>query len=348
MHFLLHSPLDFTRRNRIVIAGVLLLLAQLSHAATDADTFRELVRTTYNFRPSKLKDDGERESKSAAMDKVWKFAEEHREQCKGVLIEELDRPQADAWFRFDGGSLLVNIDPSPANWQRFADAHAVVEFADVDPRAWVEGLAGLGAKGADTTKGALRWLAGPEQSYYLPEHGAMKIDRGYGALFLFGTMDEKLAVAALSKVAAEEKHPQRDLALSLLFRLHTTESEAFLDKVKPDGLSAGARAALEARKQPVAPIKRREGKAKTPRETILKALEAGVKDNWEPFGKLTMKVKDGERDFVTVLTADDLPLVRLARRHLLAVANPHMADIYKDFTGIIVTIEMQAAASGKK
>jgi hypothetical protein len=176
----------------------------------------------------------------------------------------------------------------------------------------------------------------------------MKIDRGYGALFLFGTMDEKLAVATLSKIVADEKHPRLELALSLLFRLHTQESEALLDTIKKDGLSDDARAAFEARKRATTPIQRRDGKAKHSRETILKALNAGTNDDWKPFQSLADKVHDGERDFVTVLTTDDLPLVRLARRHLLANGNPHMADVYQDFTAIIITIEMQTATSGKQ
>jgi hypothetical protein len=348
MHLLRRSMHEFARHTGFALVAALLCCPSPSRADTDTDKFREMLRATYDFRPSKLKGEAERSSKSAAMDKVWEFAEAHPDKCKSVLAEEIDRPQADSWFRFDGGSLLLKLDPSPQNQQRFAAAHAVVDFADVNPRAWIEGLTRLAAQGADTTEAALRWLTGPEQSYFLPEHGAMKVDRGYGALFLFGTMDEKPAVAALSKVAADEKHPQRELALSLLFRLHTGESEAFLDKVKQDGLSDGARSAFEARKRAAAPIQRREGKAKSSREVVLKALDAGAKDNWKPFHALVDKIPDGERDFVTVLTGDDLPLVRLARRHLLATANPHMAEMYQDFTNIIIALEMQAAAPGKK
>ena len=69
-----------------------------------------------------------------------------------------------------------------------------------------------------------------------------------------------------------------------------------------------------------------------------------VKADFEPSGdqpaaieELERRLRDGEKDVVAVLKPEDLPLVRKVRRVLIAAANPHAAEYYDSFTGILMT-----------
>ena len=57
--------------------------------------------------------------------------------------------------------------------------------------------------------------------------------------------------------------------------------------------------------------------------------------------KLVEKVPDGERDVVTVMKPEDLPLIRKVRRAMAASGNPHLMEDYPYFTGIIWTIQVK-------
>ena len=54
----------------LIVALPLIAVAQTKESCAN---FQTLIKTTYNFRPSKLSD-SERDSKVAAMDKVWNMA----------------------------------------------------------------------------------------------------------------------------------------------------------------------------------------------------------------------------------------------------------------------------------
>ncbi len=51
------------------------------------------------------------------------------------------------------------------------------------------------------------------------------------------------------------------------------------------------------------------------------------------------KVPDGEREVVTLMTLEDLPLIRKVRRSMAASGNPHLMENYPSFTGIIWTLQ---------
>ena len=61
--------------------------------------------------------------------------------------------------------------------------------------------------------------------------------------------------------------------------------------------------------------------------------------DFRPFMESVENVPDGERDFVAVMSAEDLPLIRRARRAMAASGNPHLLEGYPYFTGIIWTIQ---------
>jgi hypothetical protein len=322
-----------------------LCAAAPAHAARRAcEEFARDVKATYNFKPSRLKDEAESDARSAAMDRFWAKVKADQKNLLPCLRAALKDPESDPWFRFDGSNLLVSLDPSPASKAEQLRQYTAVDLAEVNFEFWVPTLARLGAEGFDVSEAGERWLTHPKAEYYLPQHGAYRVDRLLGALFIYGSMDEARATPALLKIAGTPGHAGRDVALALLLMQATPEARRGLKEVNTEGLPAGAVAALRARLERPSLIAPRE-KPKTGREQFLKAFGDATKGDWEPFFALTREVTDGERDVVAVLGAEDLPLVRKVRRLMIAGANPHAAEYYVSFTQILDTMILRAGAA---
>jgi hypothetical protein len=303
--------------------------------------FGDLVHSTYSFKPSKLSQ-AERASKSEAMDKVWSTVEANPKAVLPCLRAELSDPKADHWFRFDGSSLLVKLDPSAASKAIQVRAFLDVDLADASLRTWIETLSQRAAEGADVSEGALRWLDYPEAQYYLPEHGAYEVNREGGAFFLLGCMDEAKALPVLLKLSSARTNEHREFALSMLTKLATPEALQALKSVDLETVSPRGRQVLRTLLTKPQLITPREGRPKIARAKYLKAFGDASKGKWETFDQLVEKVPDGERDAVAVLKAEDLPLLRQVRRSRLAFCNPHAIEYYDDFTRIILTLVWKA------
>jgi hypothetical protein len=322
----------------IALAAVTLSLAPGARAAQNpCGEFDRAVKATYNFKPSRLKDEAESDAKSAAMDRFWERVKADKASLLPCLRNALRDPQSDPWFRFDGSNLLVSLDPSPASKAEQVRQYTAADLADVNLQVWVSTLARLGAEGFDVSEAGARWLALPKAEYYLHQHGAFKVDRLLGAIFIYGGMDEAQATPALLKIADAPDHPGREIALSLLLMQATPEAFRGLKGLNPAGLSADTRAGLRRQLENPKMITPRE-KPKTSREQFLKAFGEAAGGRWKSFFKLVSEVPDGEKDVVAALRAEDVPLVRKVRRAMIANANPHAAEYYVSFTQILTTL----------
>lgn len=321
----------------LLLAAVVLSAASAACAAQQpCEEFSRMVKSTYDFKPSRLKDDAERSAKSAAMDRFWNAVKARQKELLPCLRAALEDPKADQWFGFDGSNLLVYLDDSKESKAAQVRRYASVDLGDVDLQDWVSTLARRGAEGFDTSEPAARWLARPGAEYYLPQHGAYHVTKLEGALYLYGSMDEAQATPALLKIANEPGNPAREYALGLLAVQATPEALRALKAADTSGLSPQIREAI--RKTLERPkVFEPRAKPKTSREEFLKAFEGVVKGEPSYFFELVTQVPDGERDVVAVLRPEDLPLVRRVRRTFISAANPHAAEYYDSFTGILMT-----------
>jgi hypothetical protein len=307
--------------------------------------FRQKVQNTYNFRPALLRNDAERDAKSAAMDKFWESAKANPKDLVPCLRMALEDPGADAWFRFDGSNLLVSLDPSDSSKRLQIRNFAATNLDDVDLRLWVTTLTRLGLEGLDVSEPGDRWLSYPKARYFLPEHGAYEVKMVQGALFIFGSMDEAQAVPALLRIVGNSNHSGREAALAIMVNENTPESMRALKELDVSSLSSTARKIIrDELDHPDLFVPR--SKPKTSRRTFLDTFEALLNGNSRDFFELVDKVPDGEKDVVATMTAEDLPLLRKVRRRLIAGGNQHSIDFYGSFTKIIRTILLKNASPG--
>lgn len=325
--------------NKILAAIIVIFSLQpfvYSQAKDSCASFQQLVKATYNFKPARLSD-AERNSKSAALDQIWNTVKAHQNELLPCLRAALDDPQADPFFRFDGSSLLVEIDPSPSSKAIQIRSFTAVDLDDVDLRVWVTTLALRGTEGFDVSEAGARWLAYPKARYFLPEHGAYEVKAYEGALFIYGSMDEAQATPALVKIISQANHPGREHALRILMMQATPESIRALRNIDLSGFPERTRQSVRRLLEDPKLFTPRT-KPKTSREEFLKAFQNILKGDWSSFLRLTEQVPDGERDVVAALKAEDMPLVRKVRRLMIANGNQHAVEFYDSFTEILMTL----------
>lgn len=320
-----------------------LLLATLSQTPTGAPVasacadFNKQLGETYGFRPSQLDAPG-RVRKTKQMDGVWSAVHKSPAMLGPCLESALREPTQDSWFLFDGSQLLVSVDPSRRTKLILLDALSRVSLDDADPRTWVELAASLGVDNFDTTGLGKRWLSYPKAHYSLPDHAGYVVDRGNGAMFIFGTMDEHYATPALVELTKSDSRETKEIATWLLMSQATPEALQALSRMNVDGLSTEVAANRKALLKHPTLIEPR----KTPRTTraeFVAAFAALLNGDYAPFDHLVDTVPDGERDVVAVCTTPaDLEQLRKVRRHYIAASNQHAIEYYNQFTQILMTL----------
>ncbi|HXH40688.1 MAG TPA: hypothetical protein VNN08_18800 [Thermoanaerobaculia bacterium] len=320
-----------------VLFFALMPLVAEAAPATSAScaAFNARLHSTYGFHPSKLSK-AESSAKSEAMDGIWKAVEGNPATLAPCLKEALAQPTEDTWFLYDGSQLLVKVDHSSEAKLRLLDAIGRVSLDDVDLRSWVAEASAAGLEGLDTSELGRRWLSYPEASYYLPEH-AYHVDRGNGALFIFGTLDERFATPALIALSRTSTGAAKEIAVSLLMSQATPEALRAVAQLDTSGLSprviASRKALLEA-PELISP----RNPPRTTRAEFLAAFAAFLAGDAKPFDKLVEAVPDGERDLVAVSTPADLEIIRKVRRRYIASNNQHTIEYYNQFTQILMTL----------
>ena len=306
---------------------------------------KSMVAATYGFRPSLLDQKGQ-DAKAREMDAVWQAVRKSPKALIPCLRDELAERTQDTWFVFDASQLLVSVDPSRDSKAILLAALKQVSLDDVDLRVWVETTSSLGKEGFDTSDVGRRWLTYPRAEYFLPEHGAYRVDRGNGGIFIFGSLDERYATPALAELCRTESGEAREVSAWLLMRQATPQALRALKELNPEGLSPRAQASLKALLEHPTLISPRAS-PKTSRKEFIAAFEAFVAGNQRPFERLVEKVPDGERDVVAVCTPADLELIRRVRRHYAARANQHAIEYYNVFSQILMTLAWRADEPAK-
>lgn len=318
----------------LIAAGNCFVAAQTISPCAELE---KLIDETYNFKPSKILP-AELDAKSVAMDVVWKKVKANQKDLLPCLRQAINSRPGDKFFRFDASNLLIQLDQSAEAKKILLNAYAEVDLSDINLRYWMPYIAILGYEGFDTAAAGENWLKHPKPEYYLPQHGSLPVTKKIGAYIIYGSMDEALATPALVKIAAQETHPGREIAVELLMSQATPEAFRELKKLDRKGLSAAVRESVDAFLTKPNLLAAREGEPKITRRQYLDAFEQLTAGKPQAFLRLAVEVTDGEKDAVAVLKQEDIPLIRKARRAFVTGANPHSAEWYQGFTAILMTL----------
>lgn len=324
----------------MIMRGLMFVLTMSAFCAMAETTppcaqLEQQIERTYGFRPSQLSAAAQ-ETKSKEMDAVWRAVEQEPETLVPCLEAALEKRRGDTWFQFDGVHLLTRVRPSEKNNRLLLEALQRVPLDDVDLRLWVALGSKLAVEGLDITSLGERWLSYPRAEYFVPEH-AYEVDRGNGALFLFGALDERFATPALIRLAETAQGEQKEIAFWMLMSQATPEALRALSRLSTAGLSEQVVASVKALLDKPGLIEPRKRPRNT-RSEFRSAFTALLEGNEMPFQRLIAAQPDGERDLVAVFTAEDLGLLRKVRRHYAARNSPHAIAYYNQFSQILMTM----------
>jgi hypothetical protein len=297
------------------------------------DAFQEEIAKTYAFNAAAM-NRSQIDAQSQKLDAFWSKVRQSRATLLPCLRKALNEERSDSFFNIDGSMLLVDVDPSRASKALQVRAFVKANLDGTDLEYWVKTMARRGVEGFDTSAAGAKWLSYPKAKYNDSIHGGFPVDSFYGALFIFGSMDEELATPVLLQIANQFDHPHRREALALLASQATTASINALRQVNTAGLSRETTGSLrEVLENPK--LLQPRGQPKLTREEQLLAFQGIVEGNYQPFREMVMKAPDGEVDAVATLRAEDVSLLRRARRASISRCNQHAVSDYGSFTKIL-------------
>ncbi len=329
--------------NRVLIISGLLVLFAVNAAGQTCSDLKTIIDKTYGFKPSKLTAQ-QIDTKSSEMDKVWNMVASRVKELLPCLRTEMGLRKTDTFFRFNASNLIFKYDQSTETKSLMVQTYSEADLADINLRYWLPYMADFGRNGLDVSKAGETWLRFPKPIYYLPQHGVRPVDKGVGAISIFGSMDESIATPTLARLAAEENTDFRSIVIWILVNQATDESAnavLSLSEKLPQPLGDRLRQDVTSPKV----VEPRIGKPKTSRESFTKAMNELLDGRPEAWTRLTVDVPDGEKDMVAVMTSADLPLIRRVRRYHAANATPHTPEWYTSFTQIINSIRIQSNKS---
>jgi hypothetical protein len=336
-------PSDLDRFNARVDA-----LRDLAHSPTSGvepketitpgqcDSFQQTIRNTYNFRPSLL-NAAQVTAQSARLDVFWNQVRQSRATVLPCLRKSVTEDNSDSFFVIDGSMLLVDIDPSRASKALQVRKFIQGNLDDTDLEYWVATMARRGVEGFDTSEAGAKWLSYPKAKYELSMHGAYPVGPFVGGIFIFGSMDEDLALPVLVRIGNDVTHPHREDALGILASLATPASYRALKEVNTSGLSANARQGiLELTENPK--LLQPRARPIVSREENLRAFQGIINGDYSAFREMVLKAPDGEVDAIATLRPEDIPLLRRARRASISRCNQHALSDYASFTAILMAL----------
>lgn len=312
----------------------------------DCSDFQKQIDETYNFRPSKLTE-AQQSAKSAEMDKVWEHVKLDSKKNIPCLASALRSPTANKFFLFDGSTLLFSLDQSEDTKKLLIESFSKTDLEDIALQSWIGPILRLSVDGFDTSAAGEAWLKAEDPGYYLPQHGTSKVNKEIGALAIYGSMDEKFATPALVSISTQAGHPGQDIAVDLLTKQVTMEARMALKNLDKEKMSPQSRKKVEGFIAQTSFIEPRKGEPKITREKYVGAFESLAKGDSRPFMELASEVTDGEKDAVAVLKAEDIPLVRRARRFFASTGTPHAPEWYQSFTDILMYMVLKPATENK-
>jgi hypothetical protein len=302
-------------------------------APGQCDAFQQTIKSTYNFNPARM-NEAEMKAESARLDVFWNNVRQSRATLLPCLRQALKEDTSSGFFAIDGSMLLVDVDPSGASKALQVRKFVEADLDGANLEYWVATMARRGVEGFDTSAAGAKWLSYPKAKYELSMHGGFPVDAFIGAVFIFGSMDEDLATPVLLRIANQIGHPQRDSALAILMSQATPASFRALKEVNIAGFPAGtARSIRELIENPK--LLQPRANPKLTREEQLIAFQGIIDGNYSAFREMVMKAPDGEVDAVATLRAEDIPLLRRARRASISRCNQHALSDYGSFTQIL-------------
>ncbi len=334
-----------SRRGRSALVFVFLLLLGVAAAAQEhrCAELQALKKETYGFRPSKLTQQ-QQTAKEKQIDRFWQLAEAQSTRGVACLRGMLSSESTDAFFLFDGASLLLRLNDSQPSLAVVSAAAGRSDLGEINAAGYVELVLELAQHGMDTGALADKYMKYPKVDSYVAEH-SLPLDRATGAIFLYGSMPAERADQYLIPLLnAKEADVRGTAALQLAFSMTQESYRALASLPEIDSLPENAQ------KQVIAALAYHAATGKTiptySREQVLARLRALPRTQEQMEVELKKErpvvgIADDEpfiRSAIATLSAPDLDAVRDSRRAALLSVSDESLYEYAAYTRVILGV----------
>jgi len=235
------------------LISIRFLLFSQQLVAMDIPSFRERVLATYNFAPHTLTKE-EISAKSKKLDTFWTEVKANQAADLPALREELARPDAPAFFEYDGAKLLLSLSKSRSDESIALSAISHADLADLQFTDYFLTVHAMSVDGLDTMTAALKILQDDKFQAYIPQH-ALTLDQEMCLAYLLLPTEERFYLSAIEERLFQEKSvvAQKSL-LSVLGDTATKQGDAAIarfaaDASQPEEARAYARTIMQATKK---------------------------------------------------------------------------------------------------
>lgn len=225
-----------------------------THPAIAADSdpaFLARASTLYNFEPHKLSQQ-EMESKSAELDRFWEDVKANPQARLPLIRKLLQEPSQSAFFYYDGSKLLLSLSKSSEDLALVARSIPRADLRGIQATDYLRTTHWLATKGQNTKDAALRILAYPDFTAFIPQH-ALTLGQDYSLIYMLFPMEESVFVDDLVRQLASESAPksQRSILLALWYAATPGAKDALARYAAGSAESRAYAAELLARKMPL-------------------------------------------------------------------------------------------------
>ncbi|MCC6141293.1 MAG: hypothetical protein IT389_11860 [Nitrospira sp.] len=286
----------------------------------------------YGFHPSRISKE-EQKSRSNQMDQFWSSVKSQGQSGRECLKQLILAEQQDGFFVFDGTSLLMDMDQSPASLEVALAGLSKTNLKDIDSSGYIRMALFLFHKGLEITPLAEHYMIAQEVKGFVPQH-AMRLDRETGAFFLYGSMPITTADQSLVRMLSVPELPARSTAALMLSMSMTEESYTALKSLPKTFLPEQIRIAIE--KSTKYQSIQESGPFKMTRAEVLNVLSRIPNyggDFWGVAGD-----KEFTKSAVGTLAYGDLPALREARRRSLSGLSDEALHEYFALSHILLRV----------
>lgn len=302
-------------------------------AQTTCKAIAETEQKLYGFRPPKLSD-SERKQKSEAMDSFWQMVKRSGQQGVACLRPLLEK-QTDAFAVFDEASLLYSLDRSPDSLDIVARAVAKTDMADIQPADYVRMGLALAKQGLDTEPIARNYInANSDVTAYLPEHGAYRLDRGAGAILLFGVLpSDKIDDALSAEVKSSNPDTRNAAAIAWSLNMTARSFKGLADLGDMKDFSEEARHQVHGT---LVPFTVRVSTPKYTREQMLAKLAKFPEMDMDPSEDFERENKALDNSVYATFTPADVDTLRESRRKLITGVSNESVEGYAEMSRVLL------------
>ena len=151
------------------IISISLVLFSPQLFAADIPALHERVLATYDFAPHSLSKE-DISVKSKKLDTFWTDVKANQATYLPALRNELVRPDAPAFFEYDGAKLLLSLSKLRSDESIALSAINHANLADLQYTDYFLTVHAMSVDGLDTTTAALKILEDDKFQAYIPQH----------------------------------------------------------------------------------------------------------------------------------------------------------------------------------